>query len=81
MTYWNAATRGRLLLPAATSALPNGGVLQLWDQDPAAPGHQVSLSGHLAAGGVAVHLADAFDLPAAPQAHVGWRVDFSRRTH
>ena len=60
--------------------LPDGGVLQLRDQHPAAPGHQVSLCGHLAARGVAVHLADALDLPAATQAHVGRRVDLCGRT-
>lgn len=61
--------------------LPDGGVLQLRDQHPAAPGHQVALRGHLAAGGVAVHLADALDLAAAPETDIGRGVDLSGRTN
>lgn len=40
---------------------------------PPAPGHEVSLGGHLTAGSVVVHLPDALDLPASPEADVGWR--------
>ena len=61
--------------------LPDRGVLQLRDQDPAAPGHQVPLCGHLAAWGIAVHLADALDLATATQTHVWWRVNLCGRTH
>lgn len=46
--------------------LPDRGFFELRDQHPAAPGYQISLCGHLAARGVAVHLADSLDLPAAP---------------
>lgn len=51
--------------------LPNCGILQLRHQHPAAPGHKVSLCGHLAAWGIAVHLPHTLDLPAATEAHVG----------
>lgn len=60
-----------ILLPLMAGAsllhelLPDKGIFKLRDQHPATPGHQVSLGGHLAARGVAVHLADTFDLPAA----------------
>ena len=78
MTCINSITSESRLL--SVRVLPDGGVLQLRDQHPAAPGHQVALRGHLAARGVAVHLADALDLPAATQTHVGRRVDLCGRT-
>ena len=51
-----------------------GAVGELRHDHAAAPGLQVSLGGHLAAGGVLVHLAHPLHLPATPQAHVRRRL-------
>lgn len=58
--------------------LPEKGTLQLRYQHPAAPGHQVSLCGHLAARGVAVHLANTLNLPTASETNIRWRVHLCR---
>lgn len=55
-----------------TPPIPEHAGWDLADHHPAAPGQQVSLGGHLAAGGVVVHLPDSLHLPAPPEAHVGW---------
>ncbi len=73
--------RNRLCACVWVCVLPDWGMLQLRDQHPAAPGHQVPLCGHLAAWGVAVHLADALDLPATTQTHVRRGVHLCGRTH
>lgn len=79
ITSKNRFLSGKSVLRVCT--LPDRGVFQLRDQHPAAPGHQVSLCGHLAARGVAVHLTDSLDLPAATQTHIGRRVHLCWRTH
>lgn len=61
--------------------IPDRGILQLWNQYSAAPGHQVALCGHLAPRGITVHLANPLDLPTATETHIGWGVYLCGRAH